>query len=32
LSAPSSSPERSHSHQADFSSFIPPVLDPPPRS
>lgn len=32
LSAPSSSPERSYSVQADFSSFIPPVLDPPPRS
>ncbi|MGI4843667.1 MAG: hypothetical protein ACRYF7_10150 [Janthinobacterium lividum] len=32
LSAPSTSPERSHSLQADFSSFIPPVLDPPPRA
>ncbi|WP_460836212.1 hypothetical protein [Massilia agri] len=31
LSAPSSSPERSHSLPTDFSSFIPPVVDPPPR-
>lgn len=32
LGAPSTSSERSHSFQAAFSNFIPPVLDPPPRS